>query len=226
MLYNKQGRVGIVGQSGVVGYSVRNRRVWHADEESGDSKQAESSGGDTKSPEEIKDPVAYAQALEKRLQEREADLHRWKEQADSYSKRLEAIEKAQRERLEKSGNFEEIAKQHAAELEALKPVAERAKALEAVIRESNKAQIERIPETLRGIVPTDYSPEKLQDWLNRSLPTLIKPPAPSYDAGAGGNSSGTASPTLTAEERAAAKRHGMTEQQYIEAKKHVIVNED
>lgn len=198
-------RVGTVGKLGVVGYSVRQRRVWQDDsggedsgQQSGDADGGEDSGGGDK----IEDPVAYAKALEKRLNERDAELNRWKDQAKSLTDRVSAMEAANKKRLEQSGNHEELLKQTEAELEQLKPVAERATALEKVIRESNQARIERIPETMRGLVPTDYAPEKLQAWLNANEAALTKPPAPNYDAGAGSGSGGNGvKPKLSADER-------------------------
>lgn len=167
-------------------------------------------------PDDLESARKIISALEKRLGERDETITGLKSQVSQFAERMTAIEQAQKQRLEEQGNFKELSQKYLAELEGLKPVAERAQALESIIRESNEARLGKIPEQQRGLVPVDYPPERLQAWLNANEALLMKAPAPSYDAGAGAEGGGVAKTQLTEEQRATAKRFGMTEEQYAE----------
>jgi hypothetical protein len=165
-----------------------------------------------------------AEAREKRLRESEDRIKRLNGVNSTLDERIRAIEQAQTKRLAEQGNFQELAQQRAAEVEALKPVAERAAALEKVIRASNEARMVNIPDNKKNLVAPLIDvlpPEKLQEYLNANPDLFVKEPAADYDAGAGaggrgGNGSGT--PKLTAEEIETAKRSGMKPDEYAKAK--------
>lgn len=157
------------------------------------------------SPSDLGEAMKIIAALEKRVGERDESL-------TSLRQRMDAIETANRRTLEQTGNWEQLAKDREAELATLKPVAERATALEAVIRESNSARIETIPEAMRSLIPTDYSPERLQGWLNANMARLTAPPPPRYDAGAG--TAGGKINTLTPEQLEMAKRFGVSAEEF------------
>lgn len=123
---------------------------------------------------------------------------------------------AQQKRLAEQGNFEELARQKAAELETLKPYEERAKTLEGIIRASNDARIAQVREDLRALVPADYAPEKLATWLDANWSRLTVKAAPDLDAGAGTAAGRTMK--LTDEERTAAHRFGLTDEQFLASK--------
>lgn len=175
-----------------------------------DSQQVEVGGYQFASLDEAASIIG---ALSKRVGERDDKIN-------NLSERLSEIEAARKKQLEQSGNFEQIAKERMAELDALKPVAERAKALEDVIRQSNERRIEELPENWRSAVPTEYPPEKLQQWLNENQNLLTKPTAPDSNAGAGrgGGRSGQTQQPLTDEERQIAARMGISEENYRKAK--------
>jgi chromosome segregation ATPase len=162
----------------------------------------------------------WAQQRFTQLEQRLADVnnesaerrHRLKEM-ETQVKELSA---AQQKRLAEQGNFEELARQRAAEVETLKPYEERAKALESVIRASNDARVAQVREDLRALVPADYSPEKLALWLDANWSRLTVKAAPDLDAGAG-TANGRAI-RLTDAERAQAKRSGLTEEEFASAK--------
>ncbi len=215
MLTQKQ-RVRTSGRIAGAGRSVAMRRVWFADDETNRDDSTQQSGNDAYKPQSLDDALKIIEALSKRVSESKEAAKKRGEEARSLSERLTAIETARQRQLEEQGNFAEIAKQRAAEIEALKPAAERALALERIIRESNEARMARIPEQMRGMVPTDYAPERLQEWLSKNEALLTKPPAPDFGAGAGG-SGGARTVALTEEQRQAAKRFGMTEEQYAKA---------
>lgn len=177
-----------------------------------DSQQQDNAG--SVAPGNLDDALKYIAALEKRVAEQKERASKYFSETKSLSDRLNAIEEGTRKRLQEEGNYRELAQKHAADLESLKPLAERAQALEAIIRESNEARMKAVPENMRNLIPVDYAPERLQAWLNANEALLRRSPAPDFDAGAGG-SGGSASTKLTEEQRAMAKRFGMTEEQYI-----------
>lgn len=185
-----------------------------ADEQPRDGEEQQSSG--KYNPDDLESARKIISALEKRLGERDETITGLKSQVSQFAERMTAIEQAQKQRLEEQGNFKELSQKYLAELEGLKPVAERAQALESIIRESNEARLGKIPEQQRGLVPVDYPPERLQAWLNANEALLMKAPAPDYNAGAGAEGGGVAKTQLTEEQRATAKRFGMTEEQYAE----------
>lgn len=185
-----------------------------ADEQPRDGEDQQSSG--KYNPDDLESARKIISALEKRLGERDETITGLKSQVSQFAERMTAIEQAQKQRLEEQGNFKELSQKYLAELEGLKPVAERAQALESIIRESNEARLGKIPEQQRGLVPVDYPPERLQAWLNANEALLMKAPAPDYNAGAGAEGGGVAKTQLTEEQRATAKRFGMTEEQYAE----------
>lgn len=179
-----------------------------------EDSQQQDNAGSSKAPGSLDEALNYIAALEKRVAEQKERASKYYSETKSLSERLNAIEEGTRKRLQEEGNYRELAQKHAADLESLKPLAERAQALEAIIRESNEARMKAVPENMRNLIPVDYAPERLQAWLNANEALLRRSPAPDFDAGAGG-SGGSASTKLTEEQRAMAKRFGMTEEQYI-----------
>lgn len=139
------------------------------------------------------------------------------------AERRKALEKQQTEaaereqkRLAEQGQFKELADQRARMVDELKPYQTRAESLEARIRKGNETRIAQIREDMRALVPTNYSPEDLADWLDANMTRLAPRPAPSLDAGAGATSSVE---TLTDAERQAAAKMNMTPEQFVAAKK-------
>ncbi len=159
-------------------------------------------------PETVDDAKKIIEALEKRLAEREADNQKLKTEIGDYGKRLKAIEDGQKTQLEEQGNYKAIAAKYEADLAVLKPAAERASALEAVIRQNNEAAIARIPESRRGLIPVDYAPEKLQSWLANNTALLMREPAPDFNAGEGAGD-GKVPGKLTDAEREAGQLMGV-----------------
>lgn len=150
-------------------------------------------------------------SLEKRLGERD-------ERISSLSERLSAIEADRKKTLAEQGNYQQLLNEAQSQIESLKGVQSRMTTLEDVIREGNKALIERIPEQMRGVVPTTLPPEALNEWLNKSVPMLSKPPAPKYNAGEGAGAPTGQASELTAEERSLAQQFGLTEDDVRAAK--------
>jgi hypothetical protein len=176
--------------------------------------------GSKYNPETVDDAKKIIEALEKRLAERDADNQKLKGEIGDYGKRLKAIEDGQKAQLEEQGNYKAIATRYEADLAVLKPAAERATALEAVIRQNNEAAIARIPEARRGLIPMDYAPEKLQSWLANNTALLMREPAPDFNAGEGGDG-GKPAPKLNEEEKSLAKQWGMSEEDYLKASSNI-----
>ncbi|GIL09286.1 MAG: hypothetical protein BroJett033_7970 [Chloroflexota bacterium] len=195
---------------------LRRRRAWFDDE----GREGQQQGESKYNPATVEDANKIIEALQKRVGERDATIEQLRTSASALSERITAIEAATRKKLEEQGNYQEVRAQLQAEIEALKPSAERAAALEQIIRESNEARIGRVPEAVRSMIPMDYAPERLQAWLNANEGLLLRKPAPNYDAGAGAGSNGSGGrpPDLTAEELNMAKRMKMTPEQYQAAK--------
>lgn len=168
--------------------------------------------GDSKyNPETVDDAKKIIAALEKRLGERDATIEQQKTSISTLNERITAIETATRQKLEEQGNFSEVKTQLLSQIELLKPTAERAAALEAIIRDSNETRIKTVPEQYRAMIPTDYPPERLQAWLNANESLLIKQPPPNFNAGEGSGSSPAAS-SLTPEQKAMAKKFGLKDE--------------
>jgi len=188
-----------------------------ADEQPRDGENQQSGTGKYNPP-DLKEAMVVIASLEKRLGERDETIQTLKGQVGEFSERMSAIEQAQQRRLEEQGNYQELAKKYQTDLESLKPMAQRAEALEAIIRESNEARLGKIPEQQRGLVPVDYPPERLQAWLNVNEALLMKAPAPDYNAGAGANGESRQSATLTDQERQMAKLIGVTDAEFLAEK--------
>lgn len=193
------------------GVDLRQRRTWRADSPTDQSPDTPPSVPNASADSEgkIDDLPSWAQTQLKALR------------AEAAARRVELKkfeqESAQREqaRLIEEGKFKELAEKHGSEVARLKPYEERVSALEGAIRKSNEARISRIREDMRAIVPTDYSPEKLADWLDANLDKLTSPRAPELDAGASG---GVVSTSLTPAEREFAREFGLTDEEYLKSK--------
>jgi len=209
------------------GASLRARRRWFADGD-GQSEQtteqdagqdAGAAGGTTTGEQAAGEQASSAQS------ERVEDLPEWgqriirelREENATRRQEVRRQQEAEQAKLAEAGNFKALAEQHAARVAALEPFQERAEALEKMIRTENTARINQIPEAMRGLVPTDYPPEKLAAWLTANMAKLARTPAPDLDAGAAG-SSGRAAVALTAEEQALAAQFGLKPEDYAKAK--------
>lgn len=133
---------------------------------------------------------------------------------------IDALKRGQQKQLEEQGQFKVVAEQRAQEIAELTAHKARAEALEKMIRESNAERVKKVPETMRELVPVDYSPETLAAWLDKNWERLTKAPAPNIDAGAGGGSGngGSTLPKLTDQERELARYFGMKDEEYATLK--------
>ena len=197
------------------GVSLRKWRRWF---DEGDGQQGESGYN----PATVEDAQKIIAALQKRIGEREATINELKQSSSSQADRLKAIEDAQRKQLEEQGNYSELAKQRAAEIEALKPKAQLADDAAAFLKDLNEQTSASIPEHYRKLVPDfgdSYEAQKRKAaWLRENISLLTKPTPPNYEAGAGANGgSGNGDgklPKLTEEQKQMARQMRMSEEAY------------
>lgn len=186
------------------GVSLRKRRRWYADDPPAGEppatpppdKPAGASNTDKGDEQEKREPVPYDRfksvndaknEAEKKLAEYEREKQKAKDAAD----------KADKERLAKLGEWEELAKQREQEIEQLKGEAAKAKAYEAKLKATNEARIQRIPEAWRKAVPVGYGVEELSQWLDDNEALFTKQQAPDLNPGARGDKSKTPDPKTT-----------------------------
>ena len=150
---------------------------------------------------------------------------RFKEVNDKYramEQRLAQMEQEQSQKREKElaeqQRWQELAQELQAKLDATSKQAERATELEQSLQATVAARVERLPESVRTLVP-DYSDPRLTlDWLNKNEALLVKAPAPSTDAGVAGDASAMKAVKLTELEMLIAQKAGMTPEQYAKRK--------
>lgn len=149
------------------------------------------------------------------------EIRKLRAEAADRRKRLATFEAETRtreqKRLEEEGKFRELAQSRASEIEALSPYKERVVALEDRLKKQNDTRIAKIPDAMRKIVPTDYSVDRLSEWLDANEGVLTTRPAPDLNAGAGAG--GQKTMTLTEDELLAAKKLGVKPEDYAKNKK-------
>lgn len=142
---------------------------------------------DTPKPATDVDASQTPEALRKKIEELEKYTSELRRENEKHRKgetdAIETRKKAEQAEAEKRGEWERLATERAQEIEALKAVKEKADKFEAQIKALNEARINRIPEAMRVLVPTGYTPEALAEWLDKSELVLVKPQAPTLDAG-------------------------------------------
>lgn len=132
--------------------------------------------------------------------------------AKAAERKLAQLEAAEAQRLEQ----EQLAKgEHQKVIDALKPKAERAEALEAALQTYYEAELAGVPEDKRGLIPDGDVTTRL-DWLKKAKTAGLfgLPKAPDLDAGAQGDRTKTA--PLSNEERQMMAASGMTEKDWRE----------
>ncbi len=136
-------------------------------------------------------------------------------------KRLDAIDKAQKEaeekRLAETNNYKELYEKQKVELEGLKPKAAVAEESEKVLLSVLESQIKEIPEHFRGMVPESLTTIQKLQWISQNKALLMKEKP--FDIGAGTLGGGaTPAVDLTPEEIETAKKFGMTPEEYAKNK--------
>lgn len=183
----------------------------------GDGGAGNQGGSNGKTP--IESLPIDVQAYIKELRE-EAKNNR--ESKTTLQQQLDAAKTAQQAQLAEQGQFKTLAEQHAVEVARLKAFEGRTTELEQIIRASNDERIKSIPDNKKALVQPlidILAPDTLQVYLNANPSLFVKEPAPDYNAGAGANGGGgNGAPKLTVDEQEAAKRMGITAEEYAKAK--------
>ena len=222
-LVDANGRARTTRRSGAeAGVSLRKRRIWFDDQSDQDGGQDAPEGNNQQDNQQFDvaglPPAAqaYIQGLTTQVaalnQESAGRRLALKEAQDT----LTALKTAQQAQMEQDGNFKSLYEQAQADIAALTPHKERSEQLEQTIRASNEADVERIPDDMKGLVPTELSAIKLRAWLDGNIQLLTKKPAPDTDAGAGSGQGTTTS--LTDEEKMFAAKAGMTAKDFAAGK--------
>lgn len=145
-------------------------------------------------------------------------LQREREAHEAETKKALALEKAQqdieRKRLEESAEYKKLYEATQAELSSLKPKAEAVDTYEKTLTSILTAQVAELPEDFRDVVPEGLSTQQKLDWLAKNKAKFMKPEP--FDIGAGQRGTKqNQTVKLTDEERNAAKRLGMSEEDFI-----------
>lgn len=199
------------------GRSLSLRRVWYAPDAQAAQGGEKAEGDPTDKADTDQDADQDAEedddALTKLSPKQLADMVREnRRKAGSYRTQLrdkekaEAAAKAEADKtaqekkaadaktLEEQGQFKTLYEQQKAELDQLREKAKRADTYEAKLKARNEARIKAIPDSHRKLVPTGYSPEALEEWLDASSDLLKKPDAPDLAPGRKGERKITADP--------------------------------
>ena len=169
-------------------------------------------------------PTADAPQVDAPVQTFPADyVQQLRQEAASYRVKLKEIEEAQKkadeERLAKQQEWQTLAEQRAAEVEALRPYQDKYAAMLEAIKAGNEKRIEQIPEGMRTLIPPIDDPATLTNWLDTNWQLLTgKTPAPSLNGSAGQGPARTQTITLTDGELQIASKMGLTPEQYASAK--------
>ena len=94
--------------------------------------------------------------------------------------------RAEAERLKEQNDYKTLAERYAAELDALRPLADKASVYEKQAAETLKRRIDALPEHVRGAVPEYDDPLKVIGWLDANAAVLSLPTPPPTDAGVRG----------------------------------------
>lgn len=136
-----------------------------------------------------------AQAEITRLRQSEAETRVKAREAEKQRKAEEAAQQ-QREQaaLAEQGKFKELADARqaaldkvSAEIEALRPRAERVEALEAFLLKSVETRTAQVPDQFRALVPKFGDPLQTLEWLDANAALLATPPAPNLNPGVQGD---------------------------------------
>jgi hypothetical protein len=125
------------------------------------------------------------------------------------SAQKEAEEKALAERQE----FKTLYEKTKAELDTLQGVKAQVDAATAAMQKLVDAELQTLPEDQRGLVPALYTPQQKLEWLAENKTKLLRPAAPSTDAGMRGDASKQV--RLTPEEEEVIRKTGISREKYI-----------
>lgn len=166
------------------------------------------------------DPTPQADTPNK-SQERITQLISEKKAMQAELDRLKAEKQAEADKILADQNqWKTLYEQEKAAKEALNPYKDKAAALEATIQASNEADLARIPEDKKSLVPDYGDPVKLRGWLDKNMvqfAEIPRPQAPNLNGGAMGNT-GIKPYKLSQQELEYAAAVGMSPDEYAAMK--------
>jgi len=143
------------------------------------------------------------------------------QQAKDLQEKLDQIErdqkKATEERLAKQDKWKELAENRGKELDEAKVKADRLDSYEETLQGVLDAQVDQVPEELRTLIPDELTTQQKLDWLAQNQAILTKKQP--FDIGAGKRGGDKEKQIeLSNEERAQAKKMGLSPEEYAQAK--------
>lgn len=211
------------------GVNLRLRRRWFDGDDDGDDPQGKIPDGDNSSSGHdktaLEDMTAEELILIVRQTRGEAKKSRIKrrnleKELNDTKGQMSTVEKLRKQELEAEGNWKKLSDEQAIELARLGEIEAKAERLEASVIARNAKLVEKLPENMRDLYPSELSPEDQSAWLDKAVPKLKAMPPPNLDGGAGGQGRGGQSNVkLTSDEKNLAAAMRMTDEQYIAAKK-------
>ncbi len=185
------------------------RRKWYDDQPPGapgPDKQLPPDDGDGDDDTLPPDVPAWVQT---RLKKANAEAARYRNELRTYQTETE---KQNQKDLAEQGRWKDLYEQAKPTLESASQMKDRLALLEGAIVQRNEARVQAIPEDLRDMVPEYADPVQLEQWLDKNASRLTRSAAPNLDAGKRGDRG--ANITLTAAQLDAAKKAGLTPEQY------------
>ena len=101
--------------------------------------------------------------------------------------KLQAIERA---KLEEQGQYQRLYEQAKSDLAIKDSEIEAANIYRQAFEDTLRKRIDSVPETNRGLIPSDYDPIRKSQWLDANWDRLGARRFPNLDAGAGGSGGG------------------------------------
>lgn len=125
---------------------------------------------------------------QKEVKSARQEAAKYRTKAKDLEKKIEA---EQRAKLEADGNWQKLYEQAKSDLSVREQEVEQSGMYKSAFMSVLQRRIDTIPEANRTLVPTDYEPIKLSEWLDANWQRLASPKFPNLDPGAGSASTGT-----------------------------------
>ena len=155
----------------------------------------------------------------------DAEIARRKEFEKKFKASEKALKDAQTARMEENQEYKDLYEKAKSELSELKPKADQVESWKETMESLLEAQIEEIPEDLRGLIPREeLTVKQTLDWIAKNKQLLLKPVGPDLNAGSQGSKTpgeSTQTRELSNDEKLVARRFGFTDKEYLES-----LNED
>ena len=143
---------------------------------------------------------------------------KYKDEVKAREAAEKALKDAQEIRLKEKEDYKALYEQTTSELSELKPKAEAFDSYRETMGKLLEAQIEEIPEELRGLIPEESTVKQKIDWIAKNKKLLLKPVGPDIAAGVRGAGGADSPVKLSPEEQQTARTFGYTDEEYAKNK--------